>query len=556
MNAGDKYLYEDILKNQLDVNTMIDKEVLYVSDQNNGSYNGQITFDTSSLSNNGRWAAYNEATMVIPFVISMKSSVNISADAARPTMFSVGIKNGFYQLVDSIQVEYNNTGVVQLTPFTNFYVNYKVLSSFSQDDLTKHGALLGICPDSAGSTTYSAAAVINGDGFRNNEFLTDEKKPLNRPDQVNQGLIQRQADTTADGANGYGTLGMLNAANHTTLGKGYYDDGDAVAAAGKTYSWTVLAVIRLKDVADFFDKLPLVRGASIRLTVNYNSCINNITCGADRIMSLAAASPYVSLSGRTAPVMVGSSAEGAPNGGASLEGTLTVSCGVVNNSLKSGLGLLTQCRLYVPTYQMNPIYLDQIKRMASPPIKTVAYTDIFNKNIVSVASGQPFNELITNGIINPKYVVVTPFVNSTAAGFFANAVGVNVFQSPFDPSPGTTSPQAALTNFNIQVGGSNIFQQDFRYDFESFRNELEELNALNGGKSDGLTSGLISKYMWDNAYRYYVGNVSRRLPADDNRALSISIIGTNATQRPLSLVCFVVYERKVRINMDTSELVA
>ena len=553
MNAGDKYLYEDILKNQLDVNTMIDKEVLYVADQNNGSYNGQITFDTSSLSNNGRWTAYNEATMVIPLVVSLKGSASL-VDAA-PTMFSVGLKNGFYQLIDSIQVEYNNTGVVQLTPFTNFYVNYKILSSFSQNDLIKHGALLGISPDNAGSFSYSADGATNGNGFRNNEFLTTANRPLDRPEQVNNGFIQRQINNTADAAAGYSGIAMLTSASHNTIGKGYYyaDTGDAAA---KVWTWTVLAVIRLKDVCDFFDKLPLVRGATVRLTVNYNSCISNVTCNA-RAMGLAALNPYVSLSGRTNPVMLSSSVEFAPNGAcANVAGTLTISCGVAGNSLKNESVLLKQCRLYVPTYQMNPIYLEQIKKMASPPIKTVAYTDIFNKNIVTVGAGEAFNELITNGIINPKYVVVIPFVNSTGAGFFTGVTGVSTFQSPFDPSPGTTSPQAALTNFNIQVGGSNIFQQDFRYDFESFRNEVEELNALNGGKSTGLTSGLISKYMWDNSYRYYVGNVSRRLPAEDNRALSISIIGTNTCTRPLSLVCFVVYERKIRINMDTSELVA
>jgi hypothetical protein len=155
---ADNLVYEMSNMTEQPTEPFVKKETIYVSDQNNGSYNGQIQIETSSLSNSGKWAAYNEGYIVIPLVVGLKSTVTIASGYAGPNGYMVGLKNGYHQLIDSIQVDYNSTNVVQLTSYTNFYVSYKLMTTFSQDDIYKYGAAINFFPDSATAFQYNAAA--------------------------------------------------------------------------------------------------------------------------------------------------------------------------------------------------------------------------------------------------------------------------------------------------------------------------------------------------------------------------------------------------------------
>lgn len=77
--------------------------------------------------------------------------------------FSMGLKNGYYQLIDCFKFDYNNKNIIRLQPFTNFCVNYKIMSSYSAGYLKKWGPTIGFNADSAGSSSYVAAANENGE---------------------------------------------------------------------------------------------------------------------------------------------------------------------------------------------------------------------------------------------------------------------------------------------------------------------------------------------------------------------------------------------------------
>jgi hypothetical protein len=258
-------------------------------------------------------------------------------------------------------------------------------------------------------------------------------------------------------------------------------------------------------------------------------------------------------------MLVGNAAANNSGTGLSTAGTVNISCGVGGNQLlnatpnKPSLPM-AQCRLYVPAYIMEPTLDKQLTTIR--PTREVTYTDIYNFNITGIGSTQTFNNILTNGIVNPKQVIIMPFATpgAAAAGLFLN-VSVPTYQSPFDTAPGTTTPMAAITQFQVQVGGQNMLQQNFQYDFENFFNEVSQINAINGGASTGITCGLIGQYEWDNAYRYYVVDISRRLSSEDSVPKSIVIQGINASSVSLDLVCFIVYERKVVIDMNTGALV-
>lgn len=557
----DATLYDDTIENPMEPKPFVDKDMLYVLDQNGGSYNGQITFDTSSLSNSGRWQSFSEGYIQIPFVITASNAaVDVSATF---NAFIAGLKNGTHQLIDSIQVDYNNTNVVQLQPFTNFFVGYKLMSKFSTDDLAKWGPITLFEPDTPNSYVYRAAAAVEGIGHTNNRVQKDPALALtarwaqgvpNNLSDFNAGYLKRLQYTTQLNTGSAALPEMVTSAAFNNIGKNYYVVNGAGATA--SYQWNILATVPLKFLADFFEKIPLVKGGFMRLIINYNSSSFTTTnTGAVGAAHTATCSVPTMLSGRTNPIMVSTTGTTAGTGPFDTAvATMTFRCGVVSAGVATGAtaqssAILNSCRLYVPCYSLDPKHEEEL--ISIRPVREVLYHDIYNFNITGISAGSSFNNILTNGIVNPKYVVIIPMVN-VASNALPNLL---TYQSPFDSAPGTTAPLGSIYNFNVQVGGRNIFQQNFNYDFENFNNEIAHINAINGGETLGITSGLITADMWSNAYRYHVADISRREKSEDIVPKSITIIGTNNTAIIMDYICFVVFERKIKINMLDGSLV-
>lgn len=564
--SADQFLFEETVDPQESQPVATDKRLYYIQDQNGGAYNGQIQFDTSTLANSGQWLAYSEAVLEIPFTITYQSSANLAGGAdSYVKSFMAGLKNGYYQIIDSIQVDYNNSNVVQLQPFTNFFVQYKLMSSMGPSDLKKWGSTLNFAPDDI-AASYATAAANNGDGVSNNVITnpTDNNAVVYNAnlyyDQVNSGYRQRvintgfPASSDANATIGYGNLGTFlgpaasaaAAGNCAQVGKNFFNDNGGVDAA-RIWSWNIVATIRLKDLADFFDKLPLVRGAFMRITINYNSCSSTatFTTNANATLRTWVSVSHIQRSGRTNPVMLTSAARYHPVNLTATTHTATVGSQVAPNPL------LSAARLYVNAYTLNTVYTRDI--LTVKPKREVKYLDIYNYVVSGIAAGGQINAILTNGIVNPKYVVIIPQLTGQAANT-GLAINVNPYQSLFDSSPGTTCPLALLGQFNIQVAGANMYQSSLRYDYEVFYNEVSSINAINGGLSTGMTSGLISQCMWDNLYRYYVCDLSRRVPSEDGVAKSVVFQGVNQTAKTMDYICFIAFERKVVIEMDTGML--
>jgi hypothetical protein len=232
--------------------------------------------------------------------------------------------------------------------------------------------------------------------------------------------------------------------------------------------------------------------------------------------------------------------------------------------------------LYIPAYTFNPVFE---QAYLSSPVKQIKYTDVYQYQVLNVAGGTTFNNLLTNGIANVKSVLVLPFYSANPTGsstvgltvpYRTNATdytltsiatvntntgflnGTPVWQSPYDPAgTGTTSPMCWLTNFNVQVSGQNAIYNTERYNFEQFNNQLYGQNAVNGGLTDGITSGLIDRQKFDMAYSYYYVNVERMLPVEMSVPKSIQILGQNLSSRSLDLYCFIEYGVEVSIDALT-----
>jgi hypothetical protein len=374
------------------------------------------------------------------------------------------------------------------------------------------------------------------------------------PDFANAGFAQRKRQNTGfsieteGGASaGYGGIPV---ANVLQVAKNYFDS-DAGAGAARIYYHVIIATIRLKDLSDFFAQIPLVKGGFMRIVLTYNSTQHAITGTA--VGTTMTIGTTTVRSGRTCPYMISSAvASNSANGVIAVgDQTLTIDSGIVRTTQISPSVPLNSCRLYVPGYTLNPIKEAQL--LQSKPVRDVFYNDIYTYSFTNIANNGTFNQLITNGIANIKYLVLIPVANISSVAALAPLV--SDAQSPFSSVPATTAPMAALTNFNVLVGGRNVFQQNELYDFEAFIQNLSSINAINGGASTGLTSGLLTSYMFDNAYRYYVADLSRMSPIEEGVPKSIQVQGTNVSGYSLDFICVVVFGRKISIDMATGGLV-
>jgi hypothetical protein len=576
MLSADHTVWEETINKTDSIQPFTSKEVLYIQDQNSGgSYAGQIQFDCSSLANNQRWLNYQEAYLEIPFQIDFKSSVDITA--AGVNAYTAGLKNGYYQIIDSMQVDLNNQNIVQLQNNLNMLVNYKVLTSFSQDDLDKLGPSIGVGPDTAESYTFSATTSVNGDGYCNNRNIREaEIQEYDIRSYNNAGLYNRQKYTTAISPIAANQTDALPTTSNGTTGESIYRaeganymTADTGVGAARVYSWVILATIRLKDICDWFDKVPLMKGANYRFTINYNSCKTEISAShtnvagppsTDSVIMVTAS--HIQLSGHSNPVIFASGADfsagystiiAIPATGATVTSTFTVASGVVGTSLNSGVkSIYNSCRLYVPAYKLDPTY--ELNLIQTRPTTTIKYLDYYTYSINGTSKGASFNSILTNGIINPKAVIVIPYVNAGSASA-VNVLNLPTYQSLFDSAPGTTSPACSITNFQVQIAGENVFQSNQIYSYSQFLDEFQHLFAVNGSNTTSINSGLISQHMWRNAFRFYCADLSRRLRHEDKIPKSVMISGTNNTNVTVDYICFILFEKEVTIKTASGEVV-
>jgi hypothetical protein len=349
-----------------------------------------------------------------------------------------------------------------------------------------------------------------------------------------------------------------------------------------------MATIYLKHIHSFFNMIPLLKGVFMKITMNLNNATSTITVNAlggapvnavgqiinyssnvpvGGVNPLLIPSPFtgsqkvygVSTAGANATavsgiywykISVGATCLDANITASNYDGTATYNVGNVNR-ISTGQ-LSKSIYLYVPAYTFNPVFE---QAYLSNPIKQVKYTDIYQYQVLNIGGGgnTTFNNLITNGIANIKSVLIIPFYSQTNVSPIGGFTQPSpVYQSPFDPAgTGCTSPLITLGNFNVQISGQNAIYNTQRYTFEEFNNQLYGQNAVNGGLTDGLTSGLIGFSDFKTSYGYYYVNVERMLPVEQSVPKSVQILGTNYSTQAIDLWVFIEYGVEINIDLQT-----
>ena len=323
----------------------------------------------------------------------------------------------------------------------------------------------------------------------------------------------------------------------------------------------VMATIYLKHIHSFFNMCPLLKGVFMKMTMNLNNSDASITtAGAQPNVFITAYTSNVPVGG-VQPIMIPSIKTGSGfynTNNAPVAGiqnyNLSVGATCLNSTLTSVAGvtvgqLSKSVYLYVPAYTFNPTFE---QAYLSNNIKQIKYTDIYQYQVLNVTQGSQFNNLITNGIANIKSVLIIPFFKQGVTTANVAAADYSEYQSPFDTAgAGGTAPMVTLGNFNVQISGQNAIYNMQKYTFEEWNNQLYGQYSVNGGLTDGLTSGLIGFSDFLQTYGFYYVNVERMLPVEQSVPKSVQILGTNYSSQAINLWVFIEYGVQVSIDVLT-----
>ena len=554
----DSAIFDSTITVEDNISPMVEKQVVWQNSVEN-QYNGYITWNLSQMNSVGTYLDFKNAYMQIPYVISVRASADFTtADAMNSYM--LGLKNGTHQLINNLTVSYNSVKVVESQDYINQYVSYKLMTELNETDLRKLRGTICFSPDEGQSCRYSATGTNrSGQGISNNVSNPDDQIDGTtwRGDVLpNNGHFLRMKDNTSYYLNQTNLGAITTTAQITETGTNYFTN-DGGAGAARIYSFYIVATIRLRDVCDFFEKMPLVSGALLNIVVNYNSCDwterYNIAAGAFNTRTITS---YTQTSGNCNPILVSGSGTDEPNsilvtraialGNANYD--FTFSTGINRNSLVGSHTLLNVARLYIPTFKLNSVAESRLLEVS--PERPINYTDLRMYSFI-VGANTNFSQLVSGGVSNVQKLVIVPQYNRVGIANFP----VNTWQSPYCSAPATTANYGQITNFQVLLGGKTILNESTFYGWQQFLDEYYSDGSEIGNQDKGMEVGLVSKNQWESGYRYLVVDLARRVRSSDNSSLSIQINGKNNTNYEMTLFCYFVFKRELTIQLANGNIV-
>ena len=289
----DQVVYElSNASGSVDSSIFLQKAWVSLLDNNNNSYiSGQVTLDTSQLSNSNRWMNYREAYLSVPLLLTASCSNDPKWVSATPSFSAddaVGLKNNYASVIHSLSVDLQGSTVVQTTPFISLVNNFRLLTTFSYQDLLTIGPSIGFFPDTSVSFEQLGAVGRSGLGTCNNRNLFVPpvvSGALNQQESFNRGLYERQRcwnydpeANSGDVLSGSLTFSSLSDANRCNVMYKSYINRKVDGAVG-TNIWqvSISASIFLRHLHPLYDKLPLCKGLYQKITLNLNQPVVTAT---------------------------------------------------------------------------------------------------------------------------------------------------------------------------------------------------------------------------------------------------------------------------------------
>jgi hypothetical protein len=517
------------------------REWLYINDTNTSYDQGTSIIETTSLSNNSKFLDYNSGYLSVPILITLTSNAaaitGIADTGVLPYTKSIGFKQSFLSMINSITVDLNGQPMVQQNQLIDIYNHFRLLTSESWTSQNRWSTI-GFYPDVSTVAGFSSAATI----------YAPANQPANNSD-LNTGFTERIKYILDDAGrtfSGEVESVLSNVILKADLAKLYVSHISTLTAGtadtkSPLIQYSVKATIMLKDIHPLFEVMPISKSLNFKIQIFWNNSVATATH--DGAEWTAQSSQYRAYNG-TNPLMLNNFTDGFAG---SVAGTLRASVYVGDTCHDStqkavvttlGTGAVgKQVELWVPAYQMLP---DVELNYAENHMRDVSYYDYYQFSLKGITSSGTFNHLVSNGISNLKAVLIVPLFSDLNNN-------VNLFDD------GGPQLMAHISDFNVLVGGSNVLHQDSRYTYQQFNNEFFHEFGINGNQSPGLGSCLIDFKSWLKKPYYYV-NCSR-VPLEQQKAYrSLQIKGTNPTQKTIDYVIFAIYEKNFQLDIISGNI--
>ena len=302
-----------------------------------------------------------------------------------------------------------------------------------------------------------------------------------------------------------------NAAGAGQMFRNFVAQNDANAVV-----YNIFAVLPMAVLHDFFDKLPIARGLSVRLNLYLNTGIqiNETVTAANHVAITSFVIPRQTCPFQVSPICNDIST------GSGFSCPTAVSLQYI---LKIGNSTLSNCRFYASMYQFTPetesVYI-------SNPERQILYNDVVQYVIPNVGPNANINNLITSGISRLRGFLMVPIVSASS-----NVCGLDGKQSPFSSCPATTFPYSKIQNFQLQISGKPVFGTPVNHTQLLYNQMLRPELSINGGslRSLGMSSGCLSKTDFESGYTFYwVDLTNLENEADDNTSKSVQVLFQNS----------------------------
>lgn len=547
-----------------------EKKIVHQNDLNNGVYSSNnIQYDLQSLATNGSYIDWSAGHLVVPMVLRLTRISTITGFDAEDVPFAMGLKNDYATIINSVQIQIQNTTIAQQTNLMPCLWNARKMLSWSKGYVDKVGASYGFVPDTTDSVgiagAYTAGASAFGTGIINNYNLPQFPSDLSPQSafsvgQTNFGFYTRQKLTTAFNPNTTSISQFQTETNFSTAGLNYYKN------VGSSKLWFIYAQIPLKDIHPYFAEVPLVKSVYTRLQLNMNQCshILSLTIAGGALTSTQITSS--SVQNGICPFMIANMSQNKngfkpitdlciAEGDATYQFEVALSIGTDSYgsyATKTQVPALSMTRIYVPTYRFKPE--EEALYLSNNTFKKITFSDYSLYQFpISVTSGSAtFNQVISNGTSNLVRLWMLPYASNTFLSNGGNAQSELV--SPFSSAPGTCASWVQFTNFNVQISGKTIFTQNTEYSWEQFLYEVKGDLSLNSGEDSMITSGLVTQADWVRSPWVCV-DISRRLEGDRATPKQIQVQFNALTQlSQLNILFFVEFQKSLSMDILTGEI--
>ena len=505
---ADQYELMSSMANQSNAQVFKRKYHMRIPDTNGQAYpNAQINWNLSALTTNNAFLSCKQSSLEIPYIAHVTSSVAIGTLVQNTYM--IALKKSVMDLVNGMSLTLNENAIINFCDLSNLATQFKILSTWSQDDITTKGDVINWAKNNSDSYAYDGAVSANGIGENNNVVTNLTFNPGNGIEQglgtVQNSGFRRRANKTS-----YNVLGT-EIAKYSSLANVQNSRKSFMHYESTTSMYYyIMVTIPLAQMHDLFDKLPLIRNPYIKLTMQMHTATAVIPyTHATTVMGLTS----VSSSFNYNPLMISKVTDGFV-GTADCNITIKSGIGAVDNS-NNFLGTDRTCYFNACLYEFNPE--GEKKYIESVGNKVIKYQDVYSNRFVNCSG--PINWQIHTGLSKIRgLLIVTNLgsgVNTLATPATAVGAGTSVLLSPF--SSGENMLGCSYTNVNVKLGGLPYYVENLNYGYDVYKREILSYNSVNGGLTPGVNSGLISQNDWESGvFAYHFFDLSKKSATEDD----------------------------------------